>query len=95
MRDQSLIELHRRLMEVLGDDHALTLMTYLPQDEVATRTDLTSFRVEMDLRFEAFEHRLKAFFHEELNKTTRTLALANATTMATLTAIAFAAARLI
>ncbi len=34
------VALYQRLTEVLGPDHASTLMTYLPTEEPATKTDI-------------------------------------------------------
>jgi predicted nuclease with TOPRIM domain len=52
--------LYSRLEEVLGRDHAETLMTHLPQhraDEVATKGDLEDLKSWIDRRFDSFEER--------------------------------------
>lgn len=56
-------QLHRKLEEVLGADQAGTLMEMLPPvgwADVATKRDLDALRSEMNLRFEALEHRLRS-----------------------------------
>ncbi|CAN5862195.1 hypothetical protein BH23ACT5_BH23ACT5_01900 [soil metagenome] len=45
-------ELYSRLSEVLGIDHAGTLMAYLPGDEPATKSDLISLKAELTARFD-------------------------------------------
>ncbi len=45
-------ELYSRLSEVLGIDHAGTLMAYLPGDEPATKSDLVSLKAELTARFD-------------------------------------------
>jgi hypothetical protein len=52
--------LYSRLEEVLGRDHAETLMTHLPQhrsDEVATKGDLDDLMSAFDRRFDSLEER--------------------------------------
>ena len=47
------VALYQRLTEVLGPDHASTLMTYLPTGEPATKTDVQELRSAIrDLRSE-------------------------------------------
>lgn len=69
--------LRRRLEEVLGEEHATTLMSNLPAEELATKADLErevrTVRTEMaameqrlNHRFEALEHRVTATFRKEL-----------------------------
>ena len=97
--------LEQRLEEVLGDEHALTLMKHLPHAEPATRPDLDALEERMnvklegleerfDLKLEALEHRLTASFHSELMAQTRTFAVAMIGTVATVGATVIAAARL-
>ena len=38
------VGLYQRLTEVLGPDHASTLMTYLPTEEPATKTDIQDLK---------------------------------------------------
>jgi predicted nuclease with TOPRIM domain len=52
--------LYSRLEEVLGTDHADTLMAHLPQDlndQVATKGDLEQARHDLDRRFDLMEER--------------------------------------
>ena len=54
--------LYTRLEEVLGDEHANTLMTYLPADpgsELATRGDIAALEASLDRRFEKIERRFE------------------------------------
>ncbi|HYZ97317.1 MAG TPA: hypothetical protein VE575_01125 [Acidimicrobiales bacterium] len=53
--------LYARLGEVLGRDHAATLMTSL-SDVTRLRHDFDQFRVDVDLRFTALEDRMDARF---------------------------------
>ena len=52
--------LYARLEEVLGSDHADTLMTYLPHEpgaELATKADIAALGERMDRRFEQVDAR--------------------------------------
>jgi chromosome segregation ATPase len=52
--------LYTRLQEVLGDDNADTLMSYLPSQpgtEPATRSDIASFEARLDERFAKVDER--------------------------------------
>lgn len=52
--------LYSRLQTVLGDEHADTLMTYLPRyhsDEVATKADIARLEERFDGRFASLENR--------------------------------------
>ncbi len=53
--------LYSRLVEVLGDAPAATLMSYLPGDEPATKTDVNGIRVELSAvgqRFDRLDQRM-------------------------------------
>jgi len=77
------VGLYTRLTEVLGPDHASTLMTYLPTDEPATRSDIQGLRsdiqsINTDLRSEMREsmtqlrseiHELKTELRSEMQET--------------------------
>ena len=61
------VALYQRLAEVLGPDHASTLMTYLPTEEPATKTDIQELKSAIrDLRSEVLQFRseLKADISE-------------------------------
>ena len=47
-----------RLEEVLGKEHATTLMEYLPPEAVATRRDLEALEERLTLRFSGVEGRM-------------------------------------
>lgn len=54
--------LYTRLEEVLGDEHADTLMTYLPADpgsELATSGDIAALEASLDERFDKVDRRLE------------------------------------
>jgi predicted nuclease with TOPRIM domain len=54
--------LYTRLQEVLGDDNADTLMSYLPSQpgtEPATRSDIASFEARLDERFAKVDERFE------------------------------------
>lgn len=54
--------LYNRLSEVLGDEHADTLMTYLPPQpstDLATRSDIADLRAEIVDLGERIEHRFE------------------------------------
>ncbi|MEE9176961.1 MAG: hypothetical protein V3U46_00885 [Acidimicrobiia bacterium] len=53
--------LYSALEEILGEQHADTLMTHLPQhpsDEVATKADMTGLKASVDQRFDRMEDRI-------------------------------------
>ena len=97
-------ELFLRLEQALGSESAETLMELLPPvgwADVATKRDLDALEQRMDLRFEAFEHKLLAAFRAELldqsnliTAQTKTLIIANVGTVFSLAALAFGAAKL-
>ena len=47
-----------RLEEVLGEEHATTLIEYLPPEEVATKKDLEALEERLTLRFSGVEGRM-------------------------------------
>jgi hypothetical protein len=52
--------LYARLEDLLGVEHARTLMTHLPQqpsDEVTTKGDITLLKADLDQTFEQIDHR--------------------------------------
>jgi len=52
--------LYSVLEEILGEDHADTLMTHLPQhpaDDAATKDDMTGLKAGVDQRFDQMETR--------------------------------------
>ncbi|MGA7227199.1 MAG: hypothetical protein WBZ45_03190, partial [Acidimicrobiia bacterium] len=52
--------LYSRLEDVLGPEHADTLMTFLPEhqsEQVATRGDLGELAASLDVRFDRMEER--------------------------------------
>ena len=58
--EESRHRLYPRLEGLLGTEEATTLMEYFPPvgwADVATKRDLDSLRRELDLRFEAIDHR--------------------------------------
>ncbi|CAN5880897.1 hypothetical protein BH23ACT5_BH23ACT5_19780 [soil metagenome] len=52
--------LYDQLTEVLGVDHARTLMSYLPDDQPATRADLTQTRTELKTDMKELRSELKS-----------------------------------
>jgi hypothetical protein len=95
------VALYQRLTEVLGPDHASTLMTYLPTDGPASKTDFREFSHRMDRFEDRIDARLNHFdlrfdsLHEAMRQQTRTFILAATANMVTLSAVAFGAATLI
>ncbi|HEX2029222.1 MAG TPA: hypothetical protein VHF25_14605 [Nitriliruptorales bacterium] len=100
------IALYARLAEVLGDDHARTLMSALPpsRTELATRTDVEQLGQRLDAveqRLDAVEQRLDRLdgrmddFHGALREQTRTFTLGVIGSTATVGALAFAAASIV
>lgn len=74
--------LYSRLEDVLGPEHAETLMTHLPthrSGEVATKADIDRLEDRIDSRFQAFDHRL--------DQMQRTLVVSIVGSMTALTAI--------
>jgi hypothetical protein len=74
--------LYSRLEDVLGAEHADTLMTYLPRttaDEVATKRDIA----RLEARFDRFEER----FETRLDALQRTFVVAVVASMTALTGI--------
>lgn len=64
--DPRRLDLHQRLAEVLGTEHATTLMDSLPPVpwlELATRQDVQDLRDEMDLRFDRVDLRFDRIDH--------------------------------
>ena len=91
------VALFVRLTEVLGPEHASTLMTFLPTDEPATRSDVNALGERMD-RFEVRLNQYDVRFdhlHEAMRQQTRSFILATSGMMLTLSAVAFGAAALI
>lgn len=93
-------ELHARLDEVLGPEHADTLMSYLPPvgwPDVARKRDLDAFAERMEA---VISHELGGFRHGlgglqgALAAQTRTLLLGMSGLFITAAGIAFAAAQL-
>ena len=94
-------ELFVKLQQVLGADEAATLMESLPPDrwdELATKADVHRLSETLELRMESLEHRLVGVFRGELNAAitaqTRSIAFAMASVTVSVSALAFAAARL-
>ena len=50
--------MRRRLEEVLGEEHATTLMEYLPPEEFATKRDLEGLEQRLTLRISGVEGRM-------------------------------------
>ena len=50
--------MRRRLEEVLGEEHATTLMEYLPPEEFATKHDLEGLEQRLTLRISGVEGRM-------------------------------------
>ncbi|HZJ50060.1 MAG TPA: hypothetical protein VFF07_04215 [Actinomycetota bacterium] len=102
--------LYARLEEVIGDDHAATLMQYLPPDpsDLATKSDLRELRTGVDQRMDGLHQRMGRMerhmerFDDRLpdlrsavREQTRVLVATSVGTMTTLSIVVFAAARLI
>jgi hypothetical protein len=95
--ERSWHELYTRLEEVLGPEAATTLIEHLPPvgwSDVATNRDLVAMEARIDLRFEAFEHRLTGSFEHELRQQTMTTMFGMVGVVLTMAALAFALARL-
>jgi hypothetical protein len=91
MAVEELRSLERRLREILGEQHARTLMEHLPRADLATKADLLSLEQRMDLKLESLEHRLLAAFRSELMYQTRTFTIGMVGSIATVGALAVAA----
>lgn len=85
-------ELYTRLEEVLGHEHAMTLMEHLPPvgwTDVATRRDLDALEQRLDARLDNTKDELLAAFRGELlaavTNQTRTIMF---TTLGSMTAFA-------
>ena len=50
--------MRRRLEEILGEEHATTLMEYLPPEEFATKRDLEGLEQRLTLRISGAEGRM-------------------------------------
>lgn len=53
--------LERRLEEVLGEEHALTMMQLLPPEELATKLDLENLEHRLGRRMNGFDTRMERF----------------------------------
>ena len=53
--------LERRLEEVLGEEHALTMMQHLPPGESATKLDLDNLEHRLNQRMDGFDTRMERF----------------------------------
>ena len=90
---QRLRSLELRLREVLGEEHARTLMENLPGSDIATKLDLGALEERMDLKLESLENRLLAAFRPELMHQTRLFFIGMAGSMSTVGALAVTAAK--
>ncbi|HEX9994203.1 MAG TPA: hypothetical protein VGB14_14840 [Acidimicrobiales bacterium] len=87
--------LYQALEQAIGQEEATTLMEHLPPvgwDDVATRRDIDHLRGEMELRFEALEHRLLSAMHQETKTVYRTVVAAIVGCNAVLAGVALALA---
>lgn len=74
--EQSRSELYQRLDEVLGDEHATTLMEHLPPTgwaDVATKQDLAQLEERLTLRFDRALARLEYSLNERMSSLERDL----------------------
>jgi hypothetical protein len=104
--ERARLALHRRLEQVLGSEHAVTLVASLPppDDRVATARDLARLETRMDhldarmdhleARMDRLEQRVDGLY-VEIRAQTRTYLVANTGLIATVAALAFGAARLV
>jgi hypothetical protein len=95
--ERSRHELFLKLEQVLGAGEATTLMEHLPPvgwADVATKRDLDELRVATKRDLDSLKNELLAQFRAEINGQTRTMLFTMSTLMATIAALAFAAARL-
>ncbi len=88
--------LYARLEEVLGDEHAETLMTYLPMEpasELATTTGIEELKIDIAELGERFDHRFERLdkriddLHHGMWDQMRTYTVATVTALVALTAI--------
>ena len=89
--------MYARLEEVLGPDHANTLMEYLPPvgwADVARRSDIEDLRREMAHEMALLEHGLEAKIESKLNSQTKTLVTLMSAQVLAVAGLAFGAARL-
>jgi hypothetical protein len=91
------------LEQVLGSEHAQTLMSYLPSEkptELATRTDVADLGARLEQRMDRIEQRMDKFddrlhdLHGALREQTRTFVISSISSMVALAAAAFAAGSL-
>lgn len=61
IEDQARRGLERRLEEVLGEEHALTMMQHLPPGELATKLDLENLEHRLNRRMDGFGTRMERF----------------------------------
>lgn len=74
--EQSRRELYQRLDEVLGDEHATTLMEHLPPTgwaDVATKQDLAQLEERLTLRFDRELARVEFSLNERMSSLERDL----------------------
>jgi hypothetical protein len=91
-------QLFRKLEEVLGQDHASTLMDYLPPmgwADVARRSDIEGLRREVVHMEERISDRFTAMLESRLNSQTKTLVGLMTAQVVAVAGLAFAAARLV
>ncbi len=85
--------LYSRLSEVLGVDHAGTLMAFLPEDEPATKSDLVALKGELTARMDGLDRRMERFedkmdrFHAALLYQGRTYVIASVGSILTTAAL--------
>jgi hypothetical protein len=99
IEERDRLALHRRLEQVLGSEHAVTLVASLPpsDDRVATGRDVARLEARMDhleARMDRLEARMDGLY-VEIRAQTRTYLIANTGLIATVAALAFGAARLV
>jgi hypothetical protein len=90
-------QMYGRLEEVLGRDHANTLMEYLPPHgwaDVARKSDVESLRRDIGQDMALFQHGLESRIESKLNSQTKTLVTLMSAQVLAVAGLAFAAARL-
>ena len=95
--DQSRYALHRQLEEVLGADHASTLMAHLPPvgwADVATKHDVVALETRIDDRLAILESRILLELHRTLATHTRAMMFGMIAAMATFAGVVVAAVKL-